>query len=83
MLACVSARRIDGVWCLTIASRMTVSEISRGRKVRLSRVADMLEGCFKVKEFFMELIKRDWIITSLNNPGQLFVVITKSLKNSF
>jgi hypothetical protein len=62
---------------------VTVSEISRGRKVRLSRVADMLEGCFKVKEFFMELIKRDWIITSLNNPGQLFVVITKSLKNSF
>jgi hypothetical protein len=72
MLACVSARRIDGVWCLTIASRVTVSEISRGRKVILSRVADMLE-----------LIKRDWIITSLNNPGQLFVVITKSLKNSF
>jgi hypothetical protein len=72
-----------GVWCLTIASRVSVGEMSRCRKVRLIRVTDMLEGCFKVKEFFMELIKRDWIITSLNNPGQLFVVITKSLKNSF
>jgi hypothetical protein len=54
--------------------------MSRCRKVRLIRVADMLEGCFKVKEIFMKLIKGDGIITSLNCPGQLFVVITKALK---
>jgi hypothetical protein len=72
-----------GVWCLTIASRVSVGEMSRCRKVRLIRVTDMLEGCFKVKEFVMELIKGDWIIMSLNCPGKLFVVITKALKDSF
>jgi len=81
--ACVFSRGRGWVWQVTWASIGTFSYMSKGKKIGLGSVIGILQRCFKVQKFFMQLIKRDWSISSLYCSSQLFVFNTKSLKNSF